>query len=69
MSEITLQVEKDEVTGVCVASWDDPTGAGGITTQGHALQELQRNVREAVRCHFEEGEMPKEFRLHFVHEN
>jgi predicted RNase H-like HicB family nuclease len=68
MREITLQVERDEASGVYVASWDDPAGAGGITTQGNELQELQDNVREAVRCHFEQEEMPREIRLHFVHD-
>jgi predicted RNase H-like HicB family nuclease len=68
MSKITLKVERDEAAGMYVASWDDPSGAGGITTQGHALQELQDNVREAVRCHFDQGKMPREIRLHFVHD-
>ena len=65
MSKITLQVERDEASGWSVASWDAP-GSGGITTQGQDLQELQANVREAVRCHFDEWEMPREIQLHFV---
>jgi predicted RNase H-like HicB family nuclease len=47
-------VERDETTGWSVASWDDASGTGGITTQGKDLQELQANTREAVRCHFEQ---------------
>jgi len=66
MSKITLQVEQDEASGWYVASWDAPGGEGGITTQGRDLQDLQANVREAVRCHFEPDQMPREIHLHFV---
>jgi len=64
--EITLIVERDEDSGFYVASWDAPTGKGGITTQGRDLRELEENVREAVACHFEDGQAPQSFRLHFV---
>ena len=47
-----------------VAFWDDPSG-GGITTQGADLEDLQRMVREAVACHFDEGTHPLRIRLHF----
>lgn len=63
MSKITLQVERDEASGWYVASWDAPDGKGGITTQAQDLQELQANVQEAVRCHFYQGEMPREIRF------
>jgi len=66
MSKITLQVERDETSGWYVASWDAPGGKGGITTQGQDLQDLQTNVREAVRCHFDGEQMPREIYLHFV---
>jgi predicted RNase H-like HicB family nuclease len=65
MKEITLTVERDEESGGFVASWDDPSG-GGITTQGKDLSELQTNVREAVRCHFDKANIPSSIRLHFV---
>ena len=66
MSKITLQVERDESSGWYVASWDAPGGKGGITTQGRELQDLQTNIREAVRCHFGPKQMPQEIHLHFV---
>jgi hypothetical protein len=66
MSKITFQVERDETSGWYVASWDAPGGKGGITTQGRELQDLQANVREAVRCHFGRKQMPREIHLHFV---
>lgn len=34
MSEITFTVERCEDSGVLVASWDEPSGQGGITAQG-----------------------------------
>jgi hypothetical protein len=64
--EITFTVEKDDESEMLVASWDDPSGNGGITTQGADLKGLQEMVSEAVRCHFEEQERPRKVRLHFV---
>ena len=40
-----------------------------IATQGDSLEELREMVRDAVRCHFgdgEQGSMPNLIRLHFV---
>jgi len=39
-----------------------------IFTEAETVEELHANVRDAVRCHFEEGKAPKMIRLHFVHE-
>ena len=68
MNEITFRVGRDEESGWLVASWEAPGAAGGITTKGKDLQELERNVREAVVCHFEQGEVPAQIRLHFVND-
>ncbi len=65
MNEITLTVERDEQSGSLVASWD-ARGGGGITTEGRDLVELQAHVKEAVRCHFDRGEIPVVIRLHFL---
>ena len=64
MSEITFTVSPCEETGVLVAAWDAP-GSGGITTQGVSMDELRENTREAVACHFEEGEAPARILTHF----
>jgi hypothetical protein len=37
-----------------------------IFTQGESLEELREMVRDAVRCHFDEGSAPPIIRLHFV---
>ncbi|PWU19205.1 MAG: 2-oxoisovalerate dehydrogenase [Verrucomicrobia bacterium] len=67
MREITFRVEHDE-SGWLVASWDEGEGKGGITTQGRDLRELQENLKEAVTCHFDEGNIPATIRLHFVND-
>ena len=37
-----------------------------IFTQADTFEELKRNVREAVHCHFDEGTAPPVIRLHTV---
>jgi hypothetical protein len=49
-----------------VASWDAPAGQGGITTQGRDLRELQDQVTDAVRCHFDTKDVPRKIRFHFI---
>ncbi len=39
-----------------------------IFTNGETMDELQRNIREAVECHFEPGQGPRLIRLHYVRE-
>jgi hypothetical protein len=39
-----------------------------IFTEANTIQQLHENVREAVLCHFDEGQEPKIIRLHFVRE-
>jgi len=37
-----------------------------IFTQADSMDELKLNLREAVRCHFDEGKAPPVIRLHMV---
>jgi hypothetical protein len=39
-----------------------------IFTEADDWADLQSQVRDAVLCHFEEGQGPKVIRLHFVRE-
>jgi predicted RNase H-like HicB family nuclease len=39
-----------------------------IFTEAETIEELRKNVREAVECHFEPESMPKIIRLHMVKE-
>jgi len=38
----------------------------GIFTQAATVDELRERIRDAVRCHFDEGKVPKLIRMHFV---
>ena len=37
-----------------------------IFTVGDTMEELREMIKDAVRCHFDEGEMPRIVRLHMV---
>jgi hypothetical protein len=39
-----------------------------IFTEADTLEDLRKNVRESVECHFDEGQMPRLIRLHMVKE-
>jgi len=39
-----------------------------IFTEADTLDELRTNIREAVECHFDEGQTPRLIRLHIVRE-
>ena len=64
MSEIIFLVE------------DAPEGGFSARALGHSIftaantePELQAMVKDAVACHFDEGEAPKIIRLHYVRED
>lgn len=63
MSEIIFEISEDEVDGGYSAS----ALGYGIHTEAETLEDLRRNVREAVDCYFDSTmERPKVIRLHFV---
>jgi len=68
MQEIIVTVERDEEGACFVASWDDPSGKSGITTQGEDLRELQEMVLDATAGYFRAAGVPapNRVRLHFV---
>ncbi len=63
MNEIFFLVEEAPEGGYAAKALGE-----SIFTGAENLEELHANVRDAVRCHFEEGKAPKMIRLHFVHE-
>jgi predicted RNase H-like HicB family nuclease len=63
MTEIIFLVEESPEGGYTARALGE-----SVFTDGDTLEELRRNVREAVDCHFEEGEGPRLIRLHFVRE-
>jgi hypothetical protein len=63
MSELIFVVEESDEGGYTARALGP-----SIFTEADDWQELQANVRDAVTCHFEEGQAPKLIRLHFVRE-
>lgn len=61
MSEIIFVVEEAPEGGYSARSVGE-----SIFTQADDLVRLQEQVRDAVRCHFDDGKAPKMIRLHFV---
>lgn len=63
MSEIIFEVTEDEADGGYTAN----ALGYGIHTQGDSLEDIRRNVREAVDCYFDDSmPRPEIIRLHFV---
>ena len=61
MTEIVFLVEEDPSGGFTAHA-----AGAAIHTQGDDIDSLRTNVREAVRCHFDEAARPKLIRLHWV---
>lgn len=62
MEEIIFIVKESEEGGFIASGLND-----SIFTDGDTLKELKENIRDAVRCHFED-ESKKIIRLHMVKE-
>lgn len=61
MSEIIFVVEQSPEGGFQARALGE-----SIHTQADTVADLHARVREAVHCHFDDGEAPKLIRLHFV---
>jgi len=62
-SEIIFLVEEDSVSGFIARALGQ-----SIVTEADTLEELRDNIRDAIRCHFDENDLPRIIRLHFVKE-
>ncbi|HOE12969.1 MAG TPA: 2-oxoisovalerate dehydrogenase [bacterium] len=63
MNEIVFVVEEAPEGGYTARALGE-----SIFTEADELSQLQERVRDAVRCHFEEGQEPGVIRLYFVRE-
>ena len=63
MTEILFLAEQSPEGGYTARALGD-----SIFTEADTLPELRLMVKDAVRCHFDEGDMPKVIRLHIVQE-
>ena len=61
MNEIIFQIDEAAEGGYTACALGQ-----AIFTEAESLDELRENVRDAVRCHFDEGSGPRVIRLHFV---
>jgi hypothetical protein len=61
MNEVIFIVEEAPEGGLSARAVGE-----SIFTQAATMAELHERVRDAVRCHFEEGAQPRLIRLHFV---
>lgn len=62
-SELIFMVEEAPEGGYTARALEQ-----SIFTEADDLASLHEQVRDAVRCHFAEGERPKAIRLHFIRE-
>jgi len=63
MNELIFRVEEAPEGGFLARALGE-----SIFTEADTLAELPSKVRDAVKCHFEEGKVPKIVRLHHVRE-
>jgi len=61
MSEIIFVVESAPEGGYSARALGE-----SIFTQAETIEDLHQQVRDAVRCHFDDSNAPKMIRLHFV---
>ena len=63
MNEIIFLVEEAVEGGLTARALGE-----SIFTEADTVEELRSSIRDAVKCHFEEGKAPKIIRMHFVRE-
>jgi hypothetical protein len=63
MKEIIFLVEEAPEGGYTARALGE-----SIFTEADTLDELHAQVRDAIRCHFDEDARPKTIRLHFTHD-
>lgn len=61
MHEIIFQVEEAAEGGYMARALGH-----AIFTEAESLAELRDNVRDAVRCHFDEGSSPQAIKFHLL---
>jgi hypothetical protein len=63
MNEIIFLIEEAPEGGYTARALGE-----SIYTEADTIEDLQNQIRDAVRCHFDEGKVPKVIRLHHVRE-
>ncbi len=63
MNEIIFLIEESAEGGYTARALGH-----SIFTEADSMNALREEIRDAVKCHFEEGHSPRIIRLHFVRE-
>ena len=63
MDEVIFIITEALEGGFCARALGE-----SIFTEAETLDELRRNIRDAVACHYDDGKAPAIIRLHFVRE-
>jgi len=63
-TEIVFLVEEAPEGGYTARALSQP-----IFTEGETPDQLEENARDAVRCHFDDEDLPKVIRLHYVRDD
>jgi predicted RNase H-like HicB family nuclease len=63
MKELVFLVEESQDGGYYARAVNH-----SIVTQGETIEELKTMISDAVRCHFDETEMPDLIHMHVTHE-
>ncbi|MDT3739551.1 MAG: 2-oxoisovalerate dehydrogenase [Candidatus Kapabacteria bacterium] len=63
MDEIIFYIEDDIESGYNARAINH-----SIFTQGDTIEDLKKNIKDALNCHFESGKIPHIIKLHFVHQ-
>lgn len=61
MNEIIFVIEESVEGGLTARALDH-----SILTEADSMDVLRTQIRDAVKCHFDDGQAPKMIRLHFV---
>ena len=63
MSEIIFVIETSDEGGYIAKAL-----GYSIYTEGETIEELKKNIRDAVKCHFDRKVLPHIIRLHMVND-
>jgi hypothetical protein len=63
MNELIFMIAEAPEGGYCARALGE-----SIFTEADTLEDLRRNIRDAVACHFDDGKAPAIIRLHLVRE-
>jgi len=61
VKEIIFIVEESPDGGYTARALDE-----SIFTEGDTIEDIKEAIKDAVKCHFEEEDLPKIIRIHFV---